>query len=293
MYYYSVLHAFAGRKSVFLLVERPTLWYIVSMNNDIGPEAPAVVFDNVSVSLSGVSILHKVSATVPADSSTAIIGPNGAGKTTLLNVLLGEVAHSGVIRVNLASGGEALRIGYVPQRLDFDRGLPLSVMDFMLLGRQRGPLWLGRSARLMSEIKEHLAAVKADSLAERSIGALSGGEMQRVMLALAIQQQPHLLILDEPASGVDFEGEQMICEFLDRLRASYGFTQLMVSHDLGTVSHHAEHVICLNKTVVAEGPPKQVFTRENLAAVYGIHMGVLDSAFMPSTRRGGGGCEHD
>ena len=99
------------------------------------------------------------------------------------------------------------------------------------------------------------------------------------MLALAIQQKPQLLVLDEPASGIDAEGEQIICELLEKLQERFGFTQLMISHDLGTVSHHADHVICLNRTVIAEGPPQEVFTPDNLAAMYGVHMGVLGGVF--------------
>jgi zinc transport system ATP-binding protein len=121
-----------------------------------------------------------------------------------------------------------------------------------------------------------------NGLENRKIGALSGGEMQRVLLALALGREPDLLVLDEPASGVDFQGEHVFCELLDRLRCEKGFTQLMVSHDLPTVTHHATHVICLNRKVAAEGAPREVLTTETLTAIFGLHMGLVDSRALPS-----------
>jgi zinc transport system ATP-binding protein len=256
-------------------------------------ERNALVFSNLSVTLGKVEILHNVHATVPLAHATAIVGPNGAGKTTLINALLDQVAFSGQISYPNKPAGKKPQIGYVPQRLDFDRDLPLTVLEFMLLGKQRMPLWLGKKKRLVDNAREYLTAVKAEKLLDRQLGALSGGELQRVLLALAIQEEPELLVLDEPAAGVDIEGEQVICEFLDDLRRKFGFTQLMVSHDLGTVSHHADHVICLNQTVIAEGDPAEVFTSENLSATYGIHMGVLDRAFLSQDIRQRGQCCSD
>ncbi len=244
------------------------------------PAGAAVTFEEVTVVLGGVSILEAVNARVPAGSCTAIVGPNGAGKTTLLLTLLGEVPHSGRIRLQTADGS-APRIGYVPQKLNFDAGLPLTVLEFMALGAQRRPLWLGIGRKVRARALEHLQAVRAAELAQRRLGALSGGELQRVLLALALQQRPQLLILDEPAAGVDVRGGHLFCELLDGLRREKGFTQLMVSHDLSTVTHHANHVICLNHRVAAEGAPQAVLTPENLSAVFGLHMGLLRADALP------------
>jgi ABC-type Mn/Zn transport systems, ATPase component len=243
------------------------------------PLEPAVCFDEVSVECGGISILDRVSATVPKGSCTAIIGPNGAGKTTLLLALLGEIGYRG--RIVLGSAGHSPCIGYMPQRLVFDRGMPLTVSEFLIMGVQKKPLWLGLDADLCRRARESLALVRADYLAGRAIGALSGGELQRVLLALALQQEPDLLILDEPSAGVDFREEMIFCELLDDLRRQRGFTQLMVSHDLATVTHHATHVICLNRRVAAEGPPRQTLTAENLTAIFGMHMGLVNSSSMP------------
>jgi zinc transport system ATP-binding protein len=244
----------------------------------------AVLFENVSVDRGGVSILDSVTARVPRGGCTAIIGPNGAGKTTLLLALLGEMPYKGHIHAACNVTGGCSRIGYVPQRITFDRGMPITVTEFLVMGVQQKPLWFGVRGALKRQSVELLASVKAEHLAERRLGALSGGEMQRVLLALALQQNPELLVLDEPAAGVDFQGEHVFCELLDGLRRANGFTQLMVSHDLATVTHHATHVICLNRKVAAEGPPRQALTDANLTAIFGKHMGLVASRSMPDGR---------
>lgn len=253
---------------------------VISM---IQNKEPSVFFENVTVQLGGVSILDRVTASVPRGGCTAIVGPNGAGKTTLLLSLLGECPYKGYITVTTKHSRQS-RIGYVPQRLSFDRAIPMTVMEFMVLGIQKKPLWFGVRKDLEKKSMYRLNSVRADHLAKRKLGALSGGEMQRVLLALALAQDPDLLVLDEPAAGVDIQGEHVFCELLDDLRRKDGFTQLMVSHDLATVTHHATHVICLNHTVAAEGPPHEALTGETLTAIFGMHMGLVDSRSMPDGR---------
>jgi zinc transport system ATP-binding protein len=191
------------------------------------------------------------------------------------------VPYRGRIYRTCRTEGGCSRIGYVPQRLALDRGLPVTVTEFLAMGFQKRPLWFGVAGALKKKAVETLAAIGVDHLADRRLGALSGGEMQRVLLALALQQEPELLVLDEPAAGVDFQGEHIFCELLDELRRHKGFTQLMVSHDLATVTHHASHVICLNHRVAAEGPPRESLTPETLTAIFGMHMGLVDSKAMP------------
>ncbi len=255
-------------------------------NNNV--QAPtlsaAVTFKHVTVKLGGVLILDNIFASVPRGGCAAIVGPNGAGKTTMLMALLGQAPYSGNILIAAASGGRSPRIGYVPQRLQFDRGLPMTVMDFLAMGIQRLPLWLGVRASPRDKARALLSAVRAEALERRMIGALSGGEFQRVLLALALEQEPDLLVLDEPAAGVDVQGEYLLCELLERLRLERGFTQLMVSHDLATVTHHATHVILLNRRVASEGPPREVLTPENLSVVFGLHMGLADAHAMPDKK---------
>ena len=230
------------------------------------------MFDHVSVTRSGLNILDQVNAAVPKGSCTVLIGPNGAGKTTLLLALLGEVHYRG--RITL-SGGRGLRIGYVPQKLILDRGMPFTVAEFLTMGVQKRPLWLGISRRAKEKALALLDEVHAAHLMRRRVGTLSGGEMQRVLLALALQQKPELLVLDEPSAGVDFEGGRLFCELLDDLRRTQKFTQIMVSHDLGMVAHHATCVICLKRRVIAQGPPDKVLNGDVLQALFGMHMGLI------------------
>lgn len=252
------------------------------------PALPAAVeFEQVTVRRGGLSILDGVNAVVPEKSCTVLVGPNGAGKTTLLLALLGEISYQGRIRLRAGQNGVP-RIGYVPQRVVMDRGMPLTVTEFLAMGAQKRPLWLGVSASVRRRAQELLDMVHAGHLTNRRVGALSGGEMQRVLLALALQRDPELLVLDEPSAGVDFEGEHLFCELLEELRAAQGFTQLMVSHDLGMVAHHATHVICLKRRVLAEGPPGEVLTDATLTALFGLHMGLIHGAACPASCRPGG-----
>ncbi len=242
----------------------------------------AVAFEHVTVRLGGVLILDDVSATVPVGSCTAIVGPNGAGKTTLLLALLGQIPYEGTIRL-ADTLGHRCRIGYVPQRLDFDRGLPITVAEFMASAHQRTPLWFGVSAQLRTRAMEALRMVGGEDLADKTIGMLSGGELQRALLAFALLDGPELLVLDEPTSGMDVQGEAMFCDLIERLRQRHGFTELMVSHDIAAVTHHATHVICLNKHTVGQGPPREVLTPENLALAFGIHMGMVNPEAIPAS----------
>ncbi len=245
-------------------------------NEPASADGAAVSFRDVTVVLGNQTVLDRVTATVPRGSCSAIVGPNGAGKTTLLLALLGRIPYRGEIRLAPGTDGARPRIGYVPQRLALDRGLPMTVLEFLTMGRQRLPLWFGCRRRYRETAMELLRPVKADALANRKLGALSGGELQRVLLALALGEQPDLLALDEPTAGVDFDGEHIFCELLESLRKRYGFTQLMVSHDLATVMHHATHVICLNRKVAAEGAPASAITNETLSAIFGLHKGLVD-----------------
>lgn len=237
------------------------------------PKTTAICLDDVSVNLGGVQVLDSVTAMIPRGGCTCIVGPNGAGKTTLLMAVLGRIQHSGAIRIGRTTDGRIARVGYVPQRLAFDRGMPLTVMEFLAMGAQRRPLWLGISRDVRERTSRLLDMVGAGALADRRVGALSGGELQRILLALAFQQDPDVLILDEPAAGVDFRGGQIFCELLENLRAEHGFTQVMVTHDLGLAASHATYAILLNGRIIGEGEPGATLNPENLTRAFGTHMG--------------------
>ena len=231
-------------------------------------DAPDLAFDHVHVCRGGRSILDHVCATVPAGSSTVIVGPNGAGKTTLLLCLIGEMPYTGRI---LASGRTSLpRTAYVPQHLYLDASLPLRVGEFLALNRQRRPLWLGLYGPQRAKARDMLRMVRAEQLEERRMSDLSGGEMRRVLLAAALGMAPRLLVVDEPAAGVDVQGERLFWEVLDEARRQQGFTQLMVSHNLSLAAHYATHIICLNKKVCAEGVPHEALGASTLMQLFGV-----------------------
>jgi zinc transport system ATP-binding protein len=230
----------------------------------------AIEVRNVGVTLRRVEILKDVTCTIPACRTTAIIGPNGAGKTTLLLALLGLVPYTGTVQFHPA-GGERPVMGYVPQRLDFDRGLPCTVQDLMALTMARKPLWLGSRKNVVERVRQGLKRVGALELAGRFIGKLSGGELQRVLLAVALEGNPEILLLDEPTAGIDAPGEQLFCDLLSDIQAQANLTVILISHDLSVVSNHAHQVICLNKTVRCSGG-LNTLTEENLLKTFGLHI---------------------
>jgi zinc transport system ATP-binding protein len=226
---------------------------------------------NLSVRAGGMEILSGIDADIRCGEVTALVGPNGAGKTTLLLAILGLVRYTGEIRFCRAAehGEGAPRIGYVPQRLDFDRNAPMTVLDFLALSSQRYPVVFGHSARSKRSARETLARVGVDHLISRPLGKLSGGELQRILLALALRDDPDILLLDEPVSGADLSGEGLFCEFLGQIHSESRFSLLLVSHDLSVVGRHADRVICLNRRIICQGATTEMLTPENLEAMYG------------------------
>jgi len=239
------------------------------MSEDAGFHTLAI--RNLSVRRGGTEILSGIDADIRCGEVTALIGPNGAGKTTLLQAILGQVPYTGEIRFRRSPehGKDAPRIGYVPQHLDFDRGTPMTVLDFFALSGQRRPVFLGISGRARRSARESLARAGVDHLLERPMGRLSGGELQRVLFALALRDDPDILLLDEPVSGVDLAGGEQFCEFLSQVQRGSRFSLLLVSHDLSVVTRHADRVICLNRRIVCQGATTEVLTAGNLAAMYG------------------------
>lgn len=236
------------------------------------PERPfALRLHQVSVERQGVSIVHLVDAVIPQGSATYLVGPNGAGKSTLVAAILGLLPFSGQIEQAPRADGQAMVIGHVPQRFAFDRNLPVTTAEFLLASRQRLPLWCGQSKHLVKKIQAELAEVGIQTLADRPLGALSGGELQRVLLARALGQNPDLIILDEPGAGVDPVGDLLLCGLIERLQAERGFTVLMITHDLSVVRAHASHVLALNRSIVAQGRVQEVLVPAVLGRLFGLH----------------------
>ncbi len=231
-------------------------------------EGFALRLRNVSVTLGGVQILSNVTVQPMTGVLNAIIGPNGAGKTTLLRAIMGLVPYTGTIQLGRTTEGHTLRVGYMPQRLDFDRGMPVSVLDFMCSGLQRSPVWLGYRQKARFAAAEQLNRVGGNGWENKRLGRLSGGELQRVLLAMALTNQPDILLLDEPVSGVDVAGEELFCDLLGSLQREGSYTMLLVSHDLSIVTRYAQYVICLNRTLQCQGDAVATLTAENLSALY-------------------------
>lgn len=224
---------------------------------------------NVSVTLGGVQVLTNVTFEAQTGRLNAIIGPNGAGKTTLLRALLGCVPHTGLIDPGRRADGRKARLAYVPQRLEFDHGMPMTVMDFLAAGLQRWPLWLGARRTVREQAHRQLERVGGRGWDDRLLGRLSGGELQRVLLAMALTTAPDVLLLDEPVAGVDVAGEELFCDLLGSLQGEGRYTMLLVSHDLSIVTEHASYAICLNQSVQCHGPTIETVTAENLRRLYG------------------------
>ncbi len=238
---------------------------------------PLVTIDDLHVTLGGVPILRGLSARIERGRITALIGLNGSGKTTLLRALLKEVPYAGKVRFHCGhdhSRPQPQHVGYVPQRLLFDPNLPLTVNELMALALQRRPLFLGIGRAIRKRIEAMLAKVWAQELISLPVGTLSGGELQRVLLALALDPQPELLLLDEPAAGIDFKHAGDFYKMIAALNQETGMTVILVSHDVSMVSTHAHHVLCLKDGCIrCEGPP-QIITPAMLAEIFGAETGV-------------------
>lgn len=228
-----------------------TLYYIemTEANRERGARAgtadPVLIeASDLGLVRNGRTILDGVSLSIRRSQVVVVIGPNGAGKTSLLRVLLGlwEPSRGQLHR------GRRLRVGYMPQRIQVDPILPLSVRRFLTL-RHRAPL---------PRLREGLRQVGVPHLLDAPIQTLSGGEMQRVLLARALLGEPDLLVLDEPAQGVDVAGQGEVFNLIDRLRRDTGCGVLMVSHELHLVMAAADVVMCINQHVCCTGRPEEV-----------------------------------
>jgi zinc transport system ATP-binding protein len=218
--------------------------------------------NHLSVRFGKVEVLSDLSFDLAKGSSLAVIGPNGAGKTVLFQSLIGSLPFEGAIRWALG-----VRIGYVPQKLDLDQDVPIAGMDFL---RARSPLM--RSSK--GEIAHVLDLVGLSTgLSKKTIGMLSGGQFQRLLLAFALLGNPSVLLLDEPTAGIDGPGQRQINELIHRLQEERNLTVLFISRELTAVSHYATNVLCLRRSGVCFGAPRKILTRDLLDEIYGTPVG--------------------
>lgn len=230
--------------------------------------------ENISVHFSGQEALDNVSFHLHCGEIVALIGPNGAGKSSLFRSILGQIAYTGRIDFAPAEGailrmsddgvngqrGIRPRIGYVPQSPSFDRGDPLSVLDFFIASTTKWPVWLPIPKSLREKARICFSRVHSEELLDRAMGALSGGQLQRVLIAMALEPLPQVLILDEPLSGVDIQGERQLLDMLDEIRKVYDLSIFLSTHDFATLDQFADKVLLLNRKVLKCGTPDEVLS---------------------------------
>lgn len=222
----------------------------------------ALEVEHLTVRFGTTEVIRGLSFSVPRGTSLAIIGPNGAGKTVLFKALIGSIPYEGTIR-----WAEDTKLGYVPQKLDIERDLPLSGRDFL-----RAKAAISKVSR--RDVAAALALVGLEpAILPAPIGTMSGGQFQRLLVAFALIGNPNVLLLDEPAAGIDEPGEEKLNTMIQRLQEERGVTVLLISHDLTIVYQHATAVLCMSRTNPCFGVPQKVLTPETLRELYGTGVG--------------------
>lgn len=225
--------------------------------------------EHLNVKMEEDQILEDVSFHLHCGELIALIGPNGAGKSSLFKSILGLMPYQGRISFQSAElGSQKPRIGYVPQNPGFDPGDPVSVLDLFLTATTRRPAFLPVPKATRKKVLESLKRVNGEELIDKRVGALSGGEVQRVLLAMALEPVPNLLILDEPMSGVDMEGEQQLLNLLDRIREQFDLSVLISTHDFQTLNR-VDKVILLQKRILASGDARVVLHSQQFQRLFG------------------------
>jgi ABC-type Mn2+/Zn2+ transport system ATPase subunit len=229
---------------------------------------------DVHVRLQNNPVLRGVNMKIPRGEAVALIGPNGSGKTTLLRCLLGlqkidrgEILFFGDKRRDLS------KVGYVPQKLVLDRSFILSVREFLALRLKQTRHWFWhRHSVTDAQICRTFEEIGISTLLDRPIAALSGGQLQRVLIAFSLLTNPEVLLLDEPTAGVDTPGEQSFYELIGQIQKTHGLTVILVSHDLSMVYRYASWIYALNGVICCEGTPEHVMNADSLREAYGIHV---------------------
>ena len=215
--------------------------------------------ENMSVKIGSDTILKDVNLHVHCGEMIALIGPNGAGKSTFLKAVLGHQEFEGVIAFSEpGQRSKKPRIGYVPQSPTFDPSDPVSVADLFACCMSKRPAFLGLGKSMEQLVLECLERVHGEDLIHKRVGTLSGGELQRVLLALALEPLPNILILDEPLSGVDIEGMENLMDMLDEIRKTYDLSILMTTHDFSMLPRYADQVVLIDRGLRKVGTPEDV-----------------------------------
>ncbi len=218
---------------------------------------PIVELKDVHLTLSGYRVLHDITLDIQSNEIVSLIGLNGSGKTTLLKLILGIHKPTKGKVINRAK-----KTGYVPQRFDFDRTIPFSVLELLRT-------YSGRSE---DDIMKKLEETESMHLVNKPVGGLSGGEMQRVLIANALLAQPDLLLLDEPTSGLDVAGEKDFFCMIEDIHKKYKMSVIIVSHDIHLIFNHAKKVFCIDHCLVCHGHPSEVKKSDAFSKLFGPHL---------------------
>jgi ABC-type Mn2+/Zn2+ transport system ATPase subunit len=248
---------------------------------------PIIRFDHASFGFPGVIALEDLTLSIPESEFVGVIGPNGSGKTTLCRAVLGLMAPlRGSLQV-LDCACEELRchhralIGYLPQKGMLDRNFPVTVLEAVMMGRYGALGLFHRPAHRDWEIaREALAQVGMDHHRDSALGALSGGQQQRVFIARALAQQPRILLLDEPTTGLDITAQHSVVELIQQLHRELKLTILMITHDINMIRLRVDRLVLLKTKLFAEGPPQEVLKPEILSQVYGKGLVMTDKDFV-------------
>lgn len=218
---------------------------------------------NLSVTHGSSVALKNISFNIEEGNIAIVIGPNGSGKTTLLKAMLNLVAaDEGEIKILDKPADEVKQfLGYVPQRFSFDKTFPLTVQEFLDLSL--------RDSSKQKNIDEFLEDVGMKNSRDKLIGGLSGGQLQRILIARALINEPKVLFFDEPVSGIDVEGAKSFYELISHLNEDHKITVMIVSHEIDVVYDFADQVLCLNKCLLCQGKPSETLTQETLRKLYG------------------------
>lgn len=224
---------------------------------------------DLGVKIGNETILENINLHVHCGEMIALIGPNGAGKSTLFKAILGHQDHSGVISFSVpGQRNRKAKIGYVPQSPVFDAGDPVTVADLFACCMSKRPAFLGLSKAMRNKVLECLSRVHSEDLIDKRVGTLSGGELQRVLLALALEPLPNILILDEPLSGVDVDGIELLMDMLDELRQVYDLSILITTHDFSMLHRYANQVVLMDKNILCQGTADKVLKSDAFSRVF-------------------------
>ncbi len=229
-----------------------------------------IKINHLGVAFGEQEILRDINLHIHCGSLNAVIGRNGAGKSTLIRAVLGDIPHTGNIEFKDRENGriQKMKIGYVPQSLNVEKQTPVSVYDMIAAYQSRVPVFFMRGKKIRRQIQEHLKIFEADYLIDKQVCNLSGGELQRVLLSMALMDSPNLLLLDEPVSGIDRNGMELFYKTIYELKESYDLAVILISHDLEYVRRYADKVVLLEGTILKQGSVKEVFGSTEFAQVF-------------------------